>query len=374
MCCLVIWERQSVQMENKDTEKIMISIIGFSQGGAEIMPIRIANYLHRHGYKVAVHCLSMENDEKIRDLLLPDIPVFYTDSSVKLAAIILRNGYRIIHTHSVASQLLVDRMRRRVPFLRIRHIATSHGGYEGMDSAEAEAVLRKIDRSVECWTYVADNNLQLFESAAIDKKKLYKIGNAMEISEEIQPVCWKDYGIPEDALVFCVITRAVWKKSWPQCIEAVKKAREETGRNIHLVMCGTGPVYEQLKQEAQNDFVHLVGSVKNPCDFYKASYCGLLLSVRECAPLGIIEMYHAQVPVVATDTGDIAEMMQFDDGQTGILVPLTEEGEVSVPKAAEAISKMVLLPEFYEECRNNAAKKAYEYSMDYVMEKYLRCY
>ena len=61
-------------MKNKETKGILISIFGFIQGGAEIMPIRIANYLHKHHYKVGIHCLKKECDLEIRNLLHPDIP------------------------------------------------------------------------------------------------------------------------------------------------------------------------------------------------------------------------------------------------------------------------------------------------------------
>lgn len=363
-----------MSMKNKERNRILISIIGFSQGGAEIMPIRIANYLHTHHYEVGVHCVKRECDPKIRNLLHSDIPVFYTDQFWKLAAIILKYRYTVLHSHSVASQLLVARMKKRVPFIHIQHVATSHGGYEGMDSAEAVETIRKVDSSVSCWTYVAGNNLKLFQLANISEQKLSKIGNAMEVPQDIRPVQWEEYGISKNAIVFTVITRAVWKKCWKECIQAIQKARELSGRDIHLVLGGTGPVYEELKQNPQEEFVHLVGTVIHPCDFYKASYCGLLLSVRECAPLGIIEMYQAGVPVVATDTGDIREMLLYKENPTGILVSLTEKGEIPVLQAAEAICKMVQDTDFYAECRETAMKKAHEFCMEYVMEKYFECY
>lgn len=361
-------------MKNKETKGILISIFGFIQGGAEIMPIRIANYLHKHHYKVGIHCLKKECDLEIRNLLHPDIPVYYTDRSLELAAIILVHRYGVIHSHCVSSQQLVARMKKRIPFLPLYHVATSHGGYEGMDMAEAVTVIKNTNRTVDMWTYVADNNLELFRLAGVAEQKLRKIGNAMEAPENIQPVNWGQYGIPEDAIVFCVITRAVWKKCWNECIEAIKRARELTGKNIHLALCGTGPVYETLIQQSQETFIHLVGEVTNPCAFYKASYCGLLLSVRECAPLGIIEMYHAGVPVIATDTGDVRQMMHYEDGQTGIVINLSEEGSVPVLEAAEAICKMVQQPAVYEKCKENAVKKAHEFSMEYVFEQYMNCY
>lgn len=361
-------------MENKKQKGILISIMGFFQGGAEIMPIRIANYLFENNYRVGVHCMKKEDDSKIRKLLNPDIPVYYTDSATKLAVVVIKNGYRIIHSHCVASQLIVARMKKRIPFIHIQHVATSHGGYEGLGKNEAYDVLKEADRHVNIWTYVADNNKETFRAFGIAENKMRKIGNAMIPPGEIIPVELKKFGIPEDAIVFCVITRAVWKKCWKECIEAVKMARTLTGKNIHLILGGTGPIYDELMGRQVEEFIHPVGTVENPCGFYKSSYCGLLLSVRECAPLGIIEMYYAGIPVVATNTGDIREMMQLGDGTAGIVVDLTDEGYVPVSEAAKAIAKMIQDRELYLECRNNACKKAGEFSMDNIMEKYIECY
>lgn len=361
-------------MWDKKKKGILISFMGFVQGGAEIMPVRIANYLHKQNYRVGVHCIQKNGDEEIRKLLCPDIPVYYTDRSLELAAIVMLHQYKVIHSHCVSSQQIVARMSGRFPFLKIRHVATSHGGYEGLQDLEAVNILKAVDPYVSCWTCVAENNRELFDRAGIQKSKIHKIGNAMEIPEEIHPVNWRDYGIPDNAFVVTVITRAVWKKCWPECIAAIEMARERSGEEIHLVLAGTGPIYEELTAKSQKEFVHLAGEVTDPCAFYKASYCGLLLSVRECAPLGLIEMYQAGIPAVATDTGDVREMMTYNDGQTGILVPLSPDGKVLAEDAADAVCRMVKDSKSYEEYRKNAAEKAVEFSMEYVTQKYLECY
>lgn len=353
---------------------VLISILGFKEGGAEIMPIRIANYLHARHYNVGVHCLEPEQNESIRKQLNPEIPVHCTHRFWKMGFILWKNKYRVVNTHCIASQLLMTRVRRRIPFLNIYHVATSHGGYEGLEQKEATELLRLVDPCVDRWTYVADNNCRLLREIKVLENKLIKVGNAMERPEHISPVKWSDYSVPEDAIVFTVITRAVWKKCWRETIEAIKKAREITGENIHLVLCGTGPVRDELLQEPQEEFIHFPGTVGNPCDFYSASYCGLLLSRLECAPLGLIEMYYAGVPVIATDTGDVAEMMQYGEERTGILLPLTEDGMIPVDEAAKAIACMIQNPDLYQKVKENAEKKAAFFEMDRIMEQYIQIF
>jgi glycosyltransferase involved in cell wall biosynthesis len=361
-------------MKHQSKKKILISIIGFAQGGAEIMPIRIANVLYEKGYGVALHCVSNDVDQKIKAMLNPKIPVYYTDKFWRMGWIILYHHFKIVNTHSVPSQMLLARTIKRLPFLKFKHVATSHGGYEGMESHEALKRIKEIDPYVNCWTFVADNNRLIFQKAGISASKLNKISNAMVVPTTITPVCLQDYGIAKNAYVFCTISRAVDKKSWKECIEAIKQARALSNMDIHLVLAGTGPVYDALIKERQEGFIHLIGAVDSPCDYYKASYCGLLLSVLECAPLGIIEMYQAGIPVVATATGDVAEMMQYNNQSTGLLIPLDKNGKVPINQAAEAICRMVQDQKLYKECRNNAAHKASDFDMNHVVRQYLKCF
>lgn len=365
-------------MKGKDKMKVLISILGFSQGGAEIMPIRIANQLKENGYKVAVHSTQKEEDPLIRNMLNSEIPVYHTCKFWRMALIIIKNRFTIIHTHSIASQQLIARMKRRLPFINIRHIATSHGGYEGMNEKEALDILKCVDPAVDVWTCVADNNRNLFQHLGIPDEKIYKVGNSMKRPSVIQKVDWHAYGIDnitDESIVICTISRAVWKKSWRECIASVTEARNISGKDIQLVLAGTGPIYDELIQEKQESFIHLIGAVDNPCDLYYSSKMGLLLSKLECAPLGIIEMYYAGVPLVATDTGDIREMMGLTEGNvgTGLIVEL-ENGEVPIKKAAETIVNLITDQSMYNVCKQNAIEKSKEYDMNKVTGKYISIY
>ena len=54
-----------------------------------------------------------------------------------------------------------------------------------MDMSEAVTVIKSTNQTVDMWTYVADNNLELFRLAGVAEQKLRKIGNAMEVPENI---------------------------------------------------------------------------------------------------------------------------------------------------------------------------------------------
>ena len=85
-------------------------------------------------------------------------------------------------------------------------------------------------------------------------------------------------------------------------------------------------------------------------------------------------MYYAGVPVIATDTGDVAEMMQYGEERTGILLPLTEDGMIPVDEAAKAIACMIQNPDLYQKVKENAEKKAAFFEMDRIMEQYIQIF
>lgn len=361
-------------MIDKENRKIVISIKGFMQGGGEILPIRLANALHKEGYKVYIHALQDKEESKIRELLNPDIIVFKCHKAWKMALFLLKNNIDVVHTHSVDCQIFISGIKRKIPLVKVYHIATSHGGYEGVPFEKAKQYIQKVDPQIDVWTYVADNNIGTLVDSGVDKKKCIKIGNGMERPKKIKSITRLKMNVPENASVVMVITRAVDKKCWRECIKTVALARQKTELDIHLILCGTGNVYNQLIEEETADYVHLLGVVNNPCDYYAAADVGMLLSIRECAPLGIIEMYYAGIPVVATQTGDVGHMMDYNGKLTGCLIQLNKDGKVPISDAANGLVKLLTNKSFYKECANFAKEKGKEFGIDYIMKQYLRVY
>lgn len=360
-------------MKNRK-EKILISIIGFTQGGAEIFPIRLANFLYRQNIDVMVHAINDQEEAFVRNMLDPDIKVFKCSSRLKFIRLLMKEKITVVHTHCNANQLLVARSCKIAPWLRIRHIATCHGIYEGIDYELAKEQILCCDPYVKYWTYVADNNYATLKKVGITEEKCKKIGNSMEYPDKITPIEKKKYNIPEDAKVVTVISRAVGKKSWIECIHTITKAREQSGLNIHLILGGLGEYYELLTKKGVPDYIHLAGAVTKPCDYYAASDLGMLLSKIECAPLGLIEMYYTNTPVVATDTGDVREMMTTENGTTGIVVSLNADGSINENESAAAVIKMLTNSEYYQKCVDELKIKSRDFSMEKVGEKYLNLY
>ena len=87
-----------------------------------------------------------------------------------------------------------------------------------------------------------------------------------------------------------------------------------------------------------------------------------LSSIKEAQPLSIIESMVAGVPVVATDVGDVADILQND----GIVVP-----PKSPEKLAQGVVTFALDPELRKKCAKRGKERAVkEYDLDLLIKKY----
>ena len=357
-------------------ENILISIAGFTFGGGEIMPIRLANQLYEMGYPVLVHsgCIG-DPAEKVRGMLRKEIPVVSTTNVSEMWGILRTHGIHVIHTHHQAMQTFIASVVKTYHIDDVVHVGTSHGMYENFDDHILSHIFRQCEGGVDYWTYVADKNLAPFQRHNFYNPKLFfKVPNGMK-APIIHHIPRSELGIGEDAFVFCLISRAIPQKGWMQAIQAVGEARRECGRDIHLVLVGDGPVYEELKSSPQQDYVHLMGHRDNPCDYYALSDACLLPSYykSESAPLTIIEAFQCGIPVIATALGEIENMLTIDGELAGSIFPLQNE-TVPLSTLTQHIIHMVTDSQWYSECVDRAKRKGREFDIQVIAEKYLDVY
>ena len=365
-------------MRRKSRPRIMISIIAFTHGGGEIMPIRLANQLYEMGYEVMVHNYHYEEDEpKIRKMLNINIPVVETNQSEELVKLLRVYGIDVISTHHQALQSLVAKALEQDEMLRdkINHVATSHGMYENFEENIQKIIFKQLEGKVDYWTYVADKNLIPFKNFNIyDKEKFIKIPNGMK-TPEIVKMDRKTLGINEDAFVICTVSRALKEKGWKDTIKSVKIARETTGRDIQLLLIGDGPVYEELSQSGVEDYVNLLGFKENPCDYYGISDLAMLTSYykSESAPLTIIEALFSGLPVIATNIGDIKQMLSVGEELAGDIFDLTD-GKVPVEIVSEKLVTLMQNPEVYKHKVQLAIQKSKTFDIENVAKKYIEVF
>jgi glycosyltransferase involved in cell wall biosynthesis len=198
--------------------------------------------------------------------------------------------------------------------------------------------LAPLMRRVGKFVYAADKNLAAFDAEYFDMDRFVKIENALDIVQ-INPIPRSELNVPEDAFLLCLVSRAISEKGWHEAIEAVKLAREISERQIHLLLIGEGPEYDRLKPIIKDNYIHFLGFRENIRDYFAVSDLGFLPSrfPGESFPLVIIDCFHANRPMLASNVGEIARMMLGSDGQAGTVFDL-ENWSIPIDKVAGIIA------------------------------------
>lgn len=369
-----IYDIESV-MSGHSKVRILISIVAFTHGGGEIMPIRLANQLKEMGYPVMVHNYELDSDEElVRKMLDPEIPVIRCNNVEEMSCMLKLFNIDVVSTHHQALQSFIARVLEKDLVLKnkINHVATSHGMYENFSKKELTSIFETVIDNTDYWTYVADKNIIPFKEFNVyDQTKFIKISNGMKYPK-INPISRASMQIEEDAFVVCTVSRALPEKGWKEAIKSVEIARKITNRDIQLLLIGEGTIYEELKVNGTPDYVHLLGFKDTPCDYYAISDLALLTSYykSESAPLTIIEALLSHTPIVASNVGDVRQMLSLERELAGDIFDLND-WKVPVEIVGEKIANLVMDSNKYDRVKATAINKAKEFSIENVADRYL---
>jgi glycosyltransferase involved in cell wall biosynthesis len=355
---------------------VMVSTMGFYPGGAEILPIRMANEFKRQGLSVILFSAGINmREDGVRRMLRNDVPVIETSSIEDMKAIIHDFGVEVLNSH----QWYIQKYPLEVPdvFDELKaHVASLHGMIEhGNNCTEEE--LFKADQSVTTWVYTAEKNITPFSDCGLFNKsssRFVKLPNGMQ-PPNIVPVSRADIGIPENAFVLCCVSRAIPDKGWAEMIQVVERARALSGRDIRLILVGNGPVYDEYCRIGAPDFVYLAGFSDNSVGHYAAADMGIMLTKfkSESFPLTIVDCFFAGKPYIASDVGDIRNMLTTADNVAGDVIEL-ENWEIPIEKAAQIVAAFAIDKQKYMNALALVKEVANRYRIDVVASQYIRLF
>ena len=144
-------------------------------------------------------------------------------------------------------------------------------------------------------------------------------------------------------------------------------------KNAHFYLIGPGDeqanYYDELQILVKN--LELQGSVTYTGKVDVKKYFPILdvlclTSIKEAQPLAIIESMAAGVPVVATNVGDVEDIVQ----ENGIVVPPKKPQEI-----AKSVIRFATDEGFRQKCILSARERAIrEYNLEVLIQKYGRIY
>ena len=367
-----------LQARQSRLPNIMVSTMGFYPGGAEILPIRMVNEFKRQGLSVLLLSTGLNPPEDgVRRMLRNDVPLIETSDVAAVQEIIRNFGVEVLNTHQWHIQKYPLQVASVFEELNA-HVASLHGMIEHGDAfGVTEEQLRKADQNVTTWVYTAEKNLVPFSNFGLYDKsseRFVKIPNGMQLPN-IAPIPRKHMDIPQDAFVLCCVSRAISDKGWEETILAVEQARVLSGRDIRLILVGNGPVYDEYCRVGAPDFVYLAGFSENAVGHYAASDMGIMLTKfkSESFPLTIVDCLFAGKPYIASDVGDIKNMLTIGDVLAGDVIGL-DNWEVPIQRAAQIITAFATDKQKYVNALAAVQQVASRYRIDVVAQQYIRLF
>jgi len=351
---------------------LLMASYAFCAGGGETFPVQLANIMKGAGYNVTyLDCAREPRNEGIRQNLRLDIPI--VSDFTQLERIVSDFGVDVIHSHhawvdSTILELLPEDATCKT-------IVTLHGMYETINDYDLKSILPRLVKRSARLIYVADKNLSALRGhKLLDKASLIRIDNAL-YPEEFESVLRSDLGIPDDAFVLTLVSRAMKEKGWSEAISAVTGAREISGKDIHLLLVGDGVEYERLAQVELPPYVHLEGFQRNVRGYFAVADMGFLPSKfrGESFPLVLIECLQVGRPVLASALGEIPYMLDSPEGQAGHLVELDGDA-IDIPVLVGAIAALATEPDRYQALLDCVPAAARKFDSAILAEKYDRAY
>lgn len=371
-----IYDIEQIKQQKKLRQpNIVICGAALTQGGGEIFPIYLANAMRQLGITVTfIDFRSVSCDKKIRKKLDATIPLIELSSIIYLADILDCLGAEIIHTHEGN----VDRAVGHVIGNKqghCKHVITLHGMYEAIKKEDLNNILRKVLNSCSAFVYIADKNLIPLQEH-LSQLHMYKIDNGLPLLP-ITPHRREDLGIEPNAFCITLASRAIYEKGWKEAIKAVKIAHTSLERPIHLILLGDGECYNELEKDKDlPPYIHLLGRKGDVRSYFAMSDIGLLPSYfkGESFPLVLIESLMSGTPVIASDIGEIRNILTNEAGEMAGIVFSLNDGKVPVELLAQHIQELASNEALYQKLKANIPSIVQKFDIYNTARQYLKVY
>ncbi len=370
---------------------ILFAIDCLNIGGAQTFLLRLIKELSPH-HKIVVYLLNplARNQDLEKEYLgAQDIPVF-TSILIhrrlswiigKTGNLLYRFGYKTFRT-DLTDWIQANRIRKiirnydiqyvnshlfstdwriyqaiknkRIPWIVSMHGCYEtflHGGYKNYDIDKidvsfiprAAAIFERADGFI----LASDKNREINQylppqlAAGARQSKIY-YGFA---ERPFTPKRKSDYHIPGRRLVFGMVARGEKYKGWEYAINAFKQIVRE-GLDAHLILVSNSTDYIRgLSLRTNDERILFAGESLNPLEWISLFDVALLPTYfsGESLPNSVIEYLYAGKPVIATNVGDIPQMISFGEESCGTIIPVTAN-RPDLPALVNALKAYILQP------------------------------
>jgi glycosyltransferase involved in cell wall biosynthesis len=306
----------------RDKRKVIHVIPVFAPGGAERLVLNLLESKDSSSFEMLAVSLYPPSGTIFEELILQQkMPVIFLDKKPGLDLRMIPSLYflfkslqpDVVHTHirSITYAFLAAKMAR-VPVLvhTIHNIALQESDALGRLFRRLAFRMGVIPVSVSWKVHESVKNTYGIESTVIYNgiPCARYVGHMRELAD--------------DELILINIARFVPQKNHECLILAFAKAYQQYP-HMRLLLVGDGPLRKHISDLVTNmglvDVVHFLGIRDDVPELLMQSDALVLSSEWEGFPMVILEAFAAGKPVIATNVGGVAEIVE--NGMNGILIP-----------------------------------------------------
>jgi glycosyltransferase involved in cell wall biosynthesis len=381
-------------------------------GGAEAFVLRLSRAFMDRGHSVFVFGFYEEQgDSNIANIIAPGVKVIWAkypfpsflrkldgllfrlkiDRSFRnyfvkrsLTRAVKQHNVEIMHSHL----LKVDEMCLKVGAeQRVPVVATIHGDYlQFFNKSKAgipipilnyklKAAANLISlKKVVC---ISDKQIAFFNEIFSKETagKLTKIYNGYQGKkpDDNASATRAEMGIIDTDFVYGMVSRGIAEKGWKTAIDAFLML---DAADTHLVLVGEGEYLSGLKGKYKdNKQIHFTGNTGTPLDLINIFDVALLPSVyaSESLPTVVIEYLYLGKPVIASDAGEIKNMLHVGEQEAGIIVPI-KEGVISAEEISMAMRRYRAERDLYLLHSKHTDVCFRQFDMDKCIHRYMDVY
>lgn len=310
--------------------RILYIIDSLTIGGAQMLLMdMIRAYRPQHEIGVAYFTPGSVED----DLRALDIPLFHISRSGVRNPLALLNTLRImhrfqpdvVHTHLTQSDV-VGQLAASLLNVPAR-VSSLHNTPPWRQNRFASSLMQFAVRDSQCLIAVSESIRDyVLQHEKYAPQRLITIENGIDLQafavEQVAPLDLSGWGIPRGAPVIGAIGRLEPQKAHRNLLIAAAKIIQQRP-DVHLLIAGEGSLRETLQRQRDElglqQRVIFTGNVREMPALIAALDVVAFASDYEGLPISLLEAMAMQRPVVSTEVGGLATVIEND--VNGILVP-----------------------------------------------------
>ncbi len=232
--------------------------------------------------------------------------------ALKIRAHIKGLGIDVLHGHGAKGGLYARFPRAITPPGSPIRVYTPHGGsFSTTLRPSLQSIYMFIERLLVPFT-----DAYLFESSFVAQRFAEQIGKTRTVTSIVpNGISKAEFSRVEplpDAADFLYVGELRWQKGIEVLIDAMASLTKRYGPTLRLLLVGSGPDKERFLQRTSSLGLSPQITFLDPMPAHEAFKLGRILvlpSQSESLPYIVLEAAGAQLPIVATDVGDIREVL-----------------------------------------------------------------